>query len=73
MDNRHSFFDPSQETFTKIYPRNGYKTGIPEKWHLSSSSDTPANPDTAGFDYFLFKKGAGCPYYNPNGYIQPRY
>ncbi|TAM98792.1 MAG: DUF4976 domain-containing protein [Chitinophagaceae bacterium] len=66
----HSFFDPSQETFAQILRKNGYKTGIAGKWHLVSSEDQPSNPGIAGFDYFVFKKGAGGPYYNPNGYYQ---
>ena len=57
-------FDPSQETFPKIMKRNGYQTGMVGKWHL------PANPAKTGFDYFVYKKGAGGPYYNPNGYLQ---
>ena len=44
--------------------RNGYQTGMVGKWHL------PANPAKTGFDYFVYKKGAGGPYYNPNGYLQ---
>lgn len=57
-------FDASQETFPKILRRNGYQTGMVGKWHL------PANPGDCGFDYFVFKHGAGGPYYNPNGYLQ---
>ncbi len=57
-------FDPAQETFPKILKRNGYQTGMVGKWHL------PANPADTGFDYFVFKRGAGGPYYNPNGYLQ---
>src|SRR6185312_13797879 len=48
-------FDPSQETFPKIMKRNGYQTGMVGKWHL------PANPAKTGFDYFVYKKGAGGP------------
>lgn len=66
----HSFFDPTQETFPKIMRRNGYQTGIVGKWHLVSSPDKPSNPGEAGFDYFVFKRGAGGPYYNPKGYLQ---
>lgn len=67
-----SFFDPNQETFPKILKRNGYVTGLAGKWHMVSSptEDTPANPGIAGFDYFVFKMGAGGPYYNPNGFFQ---
>jgi arylsulfatase A-like enzyme len=57
-------FDASQETFPKILKRHGYQTGMVGKWHL------PANPAHTGFDYFIFKRGAGGPYYNPNGYLQ---
>jgi arylsulfatase A-like enzyme len=55
-------FDPSQETMPKILKRYGYQTGIVGKWHL------PANPGEVGFDYFVFKDGAGGPYYEPSGY-----
>jgi arylsulfatase A-like enzyme len=57
-------FDPSQETFPKILQRNGYQTGMVGKWHL------PPNPGECGFDYFVYKLGAGGPYYKPNGYLQ---
>lgn len=57
-------FDASQETIAKIFKRNGYQTGMVGKWHL------PANPGETGFDYFVFKRGAGGPYYNPNGYLR---
>ena len=56
-------FDEAQETFPKILKRNGYQTGMVGKWHL------PANPGKVGFDYFVFKKGAGGPYYDPAGYL----
>lgn len=57
-------FDPSQETIAKIFKRNGYQTGMVGKWHL------PVSPGEIGFDYFVFKRGAGGPYYNPNGYLR---
>lgn len=57
-------FDPAQETFPKILKRNGYQTGIVGKWHLE-----PVSPAQTGFDYFVFKKGAGGPYYDPTGYL----
>ncbi|MGH9582585.1 MAG: sulfatase family protein [Bryobacteraceae bacterium] len=57
-------FDPNQETFPKILKRNGYQTGLVGKWHI------PINPATAGFDYFIFKRGAGGAYYRPTGYLQ---
>lgn len=66
----HSFFDPSQQTFPQILRRNGYQTGMVGKWHLVSEPDKPSNPGVAGFDYFVFKRGAGGPYYNPKGYLQ---
>jgi arylsulfatase A-like enzyme len=59
-----SHFDASQETFPKLLQRAGYQTGTVGKWHL------PANPGEAGFDYFVFKNGAGGPYYNPDGFLQ---
>lgn len=57
-------FDASQETLPKILRRHGYQTGLVGKWHL------PANPGDAGFDYFVFKHGAGGPYYKSTGYLQ---
>lgn len=57
-------FDASQETFPKLLKRMGYQTATVGRWHL------PANPGDAGFDYFVFKKGAGGPYYDPDGYLQ---
>jgi arylsulfatase A-like enzyme len=65
-----STFDPSQETFARILKENGYKTGIVGKWHLVSTDKKASNPAIAGFDYFVFKNGAGGPYYNPKGYFQ---
>ncbi len=56
-------FDPSQETFPKILQQYGYQTGLVGKWHL------PTNPAKAGFDYFIYKEGAGGPYYDPTGYL----
>lgn len=56
-------FDPAQETFPKILKRNGYQTGVVGKWHL------PVNPAKVGFDYFVYKNGAGGPYYKPTGYL----
>lgn len=57
-------FDASQETLPKILKRHGYQTGTVGKWHL------PANPGEAGFDYFVYKDGAGGPYYQASGYFQ---
>ncbi len=65
-----SAFDPAQETFAKILKQNGYKTGMVGKWHLENRYGIPANPGLAGFDYFVFKNGAGGPYYDSNGYFQ---
>ncbi len=56
-------FDPAQETFPKILRRHGYQTGMVGKWHL------PVNPAHTGFDYFVYKNGAGGPYYEPTGYL----
>ncbi|MEO6829996.1 MAG: sulfatase [Acidobacteriaceae bacterium] len=57
-------FDASQETLPKILKRQGYQTAMVGKWHL------PANPGECGFDSFIFKRGAGGPYYDPNGYLR---
>ena len=57
-------FDAAQETLPKILRRNGYRTGMVGKWHL------PANPGEVGFDYFVFKRGAGGPYYDPDHYLR---
>ena len=59
-----STFDASQETVAKILKRHGYQTGMVGKWHL------PANPGETGFDYFVYKPGAGGPYYDPNHYFR---
>ena len=56
-------FDESQVTVAKLLKQNGYQTGIVGKWHL------PANPGNVGFDYFVFKEGAGGPYYEAEGYL----
>ncbi|HWE85579.1 MAG TPA: sulfatase [Terracidiphilus sp.] len=58
-----SRFDPAQETISKIFKRNGYQTGMVGKWHL------PVSPAKTGFDYFVYKEGAGGPYYEPSGYL----
>ena len=57
-------FNPAQETVAKILKRNGYQTGIVGKWHL------PPNPGEVGFDYFVYKMGAGGPYYQAEGYFR---
>jgi arylsulfatase A-like enzyme len=56
-------FDESQVTITKLLKQNGYQTGMVGKWHL------PANPGKVGFDYFIYKEGAGGPYYQAEGYL----
>lgn len=57
-------FDPGQETFARILKRNGYQTALAGKWHLW------ADPGETGFDSFLFKRGAGGPYYDSKGYLE---
>jgi arylsulfatase A-like enzyme len=57
-------FDAGQETITKILKQNGYQTGMVGKWHL------PVTPGEVGIDYFVYKNGAGGPYYDPNGYLR---
>lgn len=66
----HCTFDPSQQTFPQLLKKNGYQTGLVGKWHLVSEGDEPANPGIAGFDYFVFKRNAGGPYYEATGYYQ---
>lgn len=56
-------FDESQVNVARLLKQNGYQTGIVGKWHL------PANPGKVGFDYFVFKEGAGGPYYEAEGYL----
>jgi len=60
----HPAFDASQPTLPKILREHGYQTGLVGKWHL------PANPGEAGFDYFVFKRGSGGPYYQAGGYLR---
>jgi len=67
---QENYFDAKQETFARILQQNGYKTGIVGKWHLKDKDGKASNPGEAGFDYFVFKNGAGGPYYNPKGFFQ---
>ncbi|HWA93982.1 MAG TPA: sulfatase [Terracidiphilus sp.] len=57
-------FDAKQQTLPKLLKQSGYQTGMVGKWHL------PANPGEVGFDYFVFKRGAGGPYYKAEGYLR---
>jgi arylsulfatase A-like enzyme len=57
-------FDVSLPMLPKILRQHGYQTGMVGKWHLE-----PATPAQAGFDYFVYKTGAGGPYYSPTGYL----
>ena len=55
-----STFDAAQPTLPKMLKQHGYQTGMVGKWHL------PANPGETGFDFFVYKNGAGGPYYDPH-------
>jgi arylsulfatase A-like enzyme len=66
----NSSFDPNQETFARILQEHGYKTGMVGKWHLVDKDGMASNPGIAGFDYFVFKNGAGGPYYDGEGYFK---
>lgn len=57
-------FDMAQETFPKIMQRAGYQSAYAGKWHLLG------DPGQAGFERFIFKRGAGGPYYEPTGYME---
>jgi arylsulfatase A-like enzyme len=59
-----STFDPKQENIARILKNNGYNTAIVGKWHL------PANPGDVGFDRFIYKEGAGGPYYKSTGFFE---
>ena len=59
-----STFDPHQENVARILKNNGYNTAVVGKWHL------PANPGEVGFDKFIYKEGAGGPYYKASGYFE---
>src|SRR6185437_3926305 len=59
-----STFDAKQENIAHILKSNGYNTAVVGKWHL------PANPGEVGFDRFVYKKGAGGPYYQSTGYFE---
>ena len=62
--NTNARFDTSLPTLPKILKQHGYQTGMVGKWHLE-----PVTPAQTGFDYFVYKQGAGGPYYDPNGYL----
>ena len=64
------YFYPNQETVASILKKNGYETGIVGKWHLVNKDGSALNPGLVGFDYFVFKNGAGGPYYDSTGYFQ---
>jgi arylsulfatase A-like enzyme len=59
-----SRFDTAQETFPRIMQRAGYQTTHAGKWHVTGT------PGQAGFDDFIYKDGAGGPYYAPDGYME---
>lgn len=59
-----SRFDTAQETFPRIMQRAGYQTAHAGKWHVTGT------PGQAGFDSFIYKDGAGGPYYAPDGYME---
>ncbi|HEX7326423.1 MAG TPA: sulfatase/phosphatase domain-containing protein [Rhodanobacteraceae bacterium] len=58
-------FLPGQETFPLLLRRQGYQTAQAGKWHVIGT-----NPGQQGFDAFLYKKGWGGPYYDPDGYLE---
>lgn len=64
------YFYPNQVTVASILKKNGYETGTVGKWHLVNKDGSALNPGTVGFDYFVYKNGAGGPYYAANGYFQ---
>jgi arylsulfatase A-like enzyme len=63
----HPTFDPRQQTLPRILKSHGYQTGLVGKWHL------PPTPGETGFDYFVYKDGAGGPYYAADGYLRNKY
>lgn len=60
-------FDPAQPTIGRILQQHGYQTGMIGKWHI------PVSPGECGFDTFVFRKGAGGPYYNPDWLGNPSF
>lgn len=60
LNQYENHFDVSQLTFPKIMQQGGYQTGLVGKWHI------PINPGDAGFDYYVYREGAGGSYYNPD-------
>ncbi|MGA9333970.1 MAG: sulfatase [Rudaea sp.] len=63
-EQKPTHFDISQPTFSRTLQRQGYQTSYAGKWHLD------ADPGKAGFDAFVFKRGAGGPYYDPDGFLE---
>lgn len=63
----HAHFDPNQPVSPKILQQNGYQTALIGKWHI------PVNPGDVGFDSFVFRDGAGGPYYDPNWLGNPSF
>ena len=63
-EQKPTHYDADQETFVQNMRRHGYQTTMAGKWHLET------NPSKAGFDAFIFKHGAGGPYYEPTGYLE---
>lgn len=57
LDNEHSKFDGSQDSFIKQLHSNGYLTAWIGKWHLETQPQ--------GFDYWQVLPGQGQ-YYNPD-------
>ena len=57
LDNEHSQFDGSQNSFIKELGANGYQTSWIGKWHLETQPQ--------GFDYWQILPGQGS-YYNPD-------
>lgn len=67
LNQYHDHFDPSQPVIPRILKQQGYQTGLVGKWHI------PVNPGDVGFDTYVFREGAGGPYYNPNWLGNPSF